>query len=827
MGDLPLVLVGPLLRRVDARRVSVSMALSEPGDVTVTVFDGRGTSQGDGVADRPEVGSQTRATRQVGSNLHAIVVDVEVVGLRPLSRYSYDVVVSAGGQTKGLKSLGMLADGTGTPSPLKLGYADNMLPSFVTPASAIEDLRIVHTSCRKSNGPAADALAWLDSRIKDGLSDLDVAPQQLYLTGDQIYADDVGAVLLPMLTDLGKDIVGTERISVGTTDLEITQANFPAMRRQQTVRKLGRLTTTDGHSHLLAYGEFVAMYCAAFSPTVWRELPTPDSLFVPPPVNAAVTFATPWESAYDGSTSEWKTRESKKTHKSRLQETTDEAARVIAWRDAVPQVARALANVPTYMIFDDHEVTDDWNITDRWRRNVLSTRFGRAVLRNGLMAYTVFQGWGNDPSTFLHNQVLDGQGHPVTVTEAKRHANDKLLDRIKEVTAEVGAPTGATYDKIDEVLGIDKPASAPKAQFHYEVPGPLFRVRVLDTRTRRTFKANDRHAPPRLLGDSMDSQVPKGPLTDGRELLLVVAPAPVLFPRLIESVAQPIAAVVFDLETHMFGREDDTDPGHVVGLTGAESRDVEGWRAVEDHHEAFLRRLGTYRRVIVLSGDVHFASTLTLDFWGKDDDTLDSRIVQCTASAARNQPGATERGVLRTLRLGQQLLRGTPTERLGWEQDHGVTLPAGARIPPSRRARLRRKPAILPAQGWPTGTTVTGRPDWRWRLEVVRDERTSIQLPAGAPDIPKLDWDAGDPVAAIADLAGAHQQVTLDPKDPVRLMVFRNNLGLLSFAKDGNDYRVSHTLLSSADETTGAGFTQHTAAFAPSPPPAAPVLRTV
>ncbi|HET7736909.1 MAG TPA: hypothetical protein VFK52_13100 [Nocardioidaceae bacterium] len=825
MAELPLVLVGPLLRRVDARRVCVFMALSKPGDVTVTVFTGRATSTGDGTANMPTAGTQTRPTRQVGANLHAIAVDVEVVGLNPLTRYSYDVVVNAGGQSKGLKALGMLKDGTGSPKPLALGYATDVLPSFVTPPGDLESLRIVHASCRKSNGPGADALAWLDTRIKDGLSNLDIAPQQLYLTGDQIYADDVGGVLLPMLADLGKDIIGTEMLSVGNGNLEATIANFPALRRQGTVRKLGRLTTTDGANHLLTYGEFVAMYCAAFSPTVWRPLPTADSLYQPPPGNAAATFATAWENAFAGSTAAWKA--TTKEGYAGLAAVSEEAKRVESWRDAVPKVARALANVPTYMIFDDHEITDDWNITDRWRRNVVSTRFGRAILRNGLMAYTVFQAWGNEPLRFLHNNVLDAQGNPVVVTEAQRSPEDKLLDRIKEVAAEVGAPTGPTYDKIDEQLGIDKPASAPKVQFHYQVPGPLFSVRVLDTRTRRTFKANDRHAPPKLLGDSMDSQVPAGPLTDGRELLIVIAPAPVLFPRLLESVGQPVAGLVFDLKTHMFGREDDTDPSKVPGLTGAEHKDIEGWRAVEEHHEAFLRRLGTYRRVVVLSGDVHFASTLTLDFWGKNDDTLDSRIVQCTASAARNQPGATERGLLRTLRLGQQLLRGTPAERLGWEGDHGVVLPAGAQIRPGRRARLRRKPAILPAQGWPGGTTVNGSPDWRWRLEVVRDDRPRSQLPAGAPEVPDLGWNAGDTLAAIAEIAGKHQQVALDPKDPVRLMVFRNNVGLVSFAKDGSDYRVSHTLLSTADEDTGDAFTQHTVPFAPSPLPAAPILRTV
>ena len=248
------------------------------------------------------------------------------------------------------------------------------------------------------------------------------------------------------------------------------------------------------------------------------------------------------------------------------------------------------------------------------------------------------------------------------------------------------------------------------------------------------------------------------------------------------------------------------------------------WRSDEEHHEAFLARLGTYRRVVVLSGDVHFASTLQMDYWGKDDDVLDSRIVQCTSSAARNQPGEDMRGLLRTLRIGQQLLRGVPCERIGWSAENGVVLPAGASIRPGRRARLRRKPAILPANGWPAGTTVSKPPDWRWRLDVIRDDRPKAALPAGAPDIPVITWNAGDKVSSYADIAGKHQQVTLAPKDPVRLMVFRNNIGLVSFATDGADYRVSHTLMSSADDPTGDEFTQHTIRFSPSPAPVAPVL---
>ncbi len=814
MAELPLVLAGPVLRRVDSGRVCVWIALSKPGDVTVTVFTGRVESTGNGTADAPSIGTRSRPTRKFGVNLHVALVDVEVIGMPPLTRHCYDVVVTADGEAKGLKALGLLrnvpdtaqARASGKPLALALGYGEDVLPSFVTAAADVEGLRIAHASCRKSNGEGPDALAWLDDQIEKALSKPELAPQQLFLTGDQIYADDLGAVLLPMLHDLAEDLVGTEKLPVGGSNLDATYERFPALRRQNVVRGLGRLTTTDGANHLLTYGEFAAMYCAAFSPAAWRPMRDPGSLFEELPDGADVTVLTDFTNCFP-TVEKWK--------EAKLAGVQKEATRVEQWRDAVPRVARAVANVPTFMIFDDHEVTDDWNISEKWRRRVVSAPFGRAILRNGLMAYAVFQAWGNDPEKFRH------EGSP---PEAEWHPNEKLLAALTTHVDAITAPTSATLDMIDALLGLDKPVTNPKVEFSYAVAGPKFKVQVLDTRTRRTYKGAG-HAPPRLLGGNLDGQLPKGPFTDGRELLVVVSPVPVLFPRIFESLLQPIAGLAFDLKTHMFGREDLTDPCKVTGLVGSEHKDVEGWRADEEHHEQLLRRLGTYRRVVVLSGDVHFASTLTLDFWGKDDETLDSRIVQCTASASRNQPEKEDRALLRMLRIGQQLLRGVPAERIAWEGDHGVVLPAGASIRPGRRGRLRRKPAMLPAQGWPAGTTVSKPPDWRWRVEVVRDERPRSALPAGAPEVPVVSWDAGDRLASYAEIAGAHQTVTLDPKDPVRLMVFRNNLGLVGFARDGADFRVSHTLLSSASDETGDEFTQHTVAFAPTPLPAAPVLK--
>src|SRR5581483_3273240 len=69
-------------------------------------------------------------------------------------------------------------------------------------------------------------------------------------------------------------------------------------------------------------------------------------------------------------------------------------------RAALPAVRRVLANMPTYMIFDDHDVTDDWNLTARWRDRVHASPAGRRIVANALAAYWAFQGWGNDPCRF-------------------------------------------------------------------------------------------------------------------------------------------------------------------------------------------------------------------------------------------------------------------------------------------------------------------------------------------------------------------------------------------------------------------------------------------
>ena len=80
----------------------------------------------------------------------------------------------------------------------------------------------------------------------------------------------------------------------------------------------------------------------------------------------------------------------------------DDRLNVGLFKSALPQVRRVLANVPSLMIFDDHEITDDWNIDLPWVNTVYAStnKAGRRAVTNGLLAYLLCQHWGNKPAAF-------------------------------------------------------------------------------------------------------------------------------------------------------------------------------------------------------------------------------------------------------------------------------------------------------------------------------------------------------------------------------------------------------------------------------------------
>jgi len=64
-----------------------------------------------------------------------------------------------------------------------------------------------------------------------------------------------------------------------------------------------------------------------------------------------------------------------------------------SWSD--PEVRWLLSCVPTGMIFDDHDVRDDWNTSAEWREQMRHKPWWRDRIRSAIVSYWVYQHLGN------------------------------------------------------------------------------------------------------------------------------------------------------------------------------------------------------------------------------------------------------------------------------------------------------------------------------------------------------------------------------------------------------------------------------------------------
>ncbi len=227
----PLLLAGPILRRVDPELVAVWVALKEPRAVRLRVWQGIiDAGVGMGTFEGPAPLSQGGTfTRRVGDHLNvALVVARPQAPLLPGTLYSYNVSLAkvdppAGGgepdlahftAAEDLKSIGLLLPASGLGLPHEpLGYQPGFLPTFATAPADLEDLRILHGSCRLIGLEGNDGLSWVDDLILEWFDDPNhdarTRPHQIFHTGDQIYADDVPVSFLAMINAVGRELIGT------------------------------------------------------------------------------------------------------------------------------------------------------------------------------------------------------------------------------------------------------------------------------------------------------------------------------------------------------------------------------------------------------------------------------------------------------------------------------------------------------------------------------------------------------------------------------------------------------------------------------------------
>ncbi|KQY47622.1 hypothetical protein [Cellulomonas sp. Root137] len=912
--QLPLLLAGPVLRRVDAGLVAVQVMLSEPATVRLTVWEGRVAfdttnppfaSSGDDPDPNAPTPHPGEATVRIGEQLHLGLVTAR---LPPASGkvfqsdrlYSYNLTITGAQNRTDLAELGLL--GPHTVSGVQvgpLGYADRMLPSFALPPTTLDDLRLAYGSCRRPLYDDGDALAWMDEYLNEQVDDPRARIHQLFLGGDQIYADDVDPIMMLRVVELGVELIGTdggvpvERVKVGqvlrrspastptaadptaaytaeTPQETTTAGDLPAGPPQFPIhdgRKgltvdgrlglttvSGQLTSIDGKNHLISFGEFAATYVLVWSPACWgEEVPGAttsagtavrwlDSLgadedvvlptHVPPERVPQHLYASAAALAARAA------KEAKKTDEDRAKEAESERrSRLRSHRVhrefllGLGRVQRVLANVPTYMMIDDHDVTDDFFLNPMWRHRVLGTALGQVILTNGMLAYALFQDWGNDPRRY----------DPVTTPEHPELGGQlpgDLLDQAARLfPASTPGPDEDAFAALGRMFGhnLDNPL-LPDGRFgavdapmtwHFTVDGPKHVVVALDNRTRRSYAA-EIGPPGNVSTEALVDQIPRPPLPAGREVLVVIAPLQVIGPPVIDEVVARAIYRIFDL----FTAGDLTDPESLAGdrrMPGTNPDALETWAFDAVTFEHLLARLAEHQRVVVLSGDVHNAASNVMSYW-RGGQERPARIAQFTSSGFKNVMPVYLRALDRSAMLLQELLRaGLGVERLGWTRPDAdlVLLPRDrteADLVATTRAKLLRSPVLLATHGWlddnedgvEPDPELTSRlnpakpPDWRWRVAPLLDGRADVDRPAPIRVTPlddaQIEAQLADPATAFVAMqavAGRHQ-AALGRMRNTRQMMFRSNFGICRFESgtDGEVTAVGEVHTSAVDPET-------------------------
>ncbi len=611
LSTLPLVLTGPVLRRVEPDAVTVWLVLREPHEVRLSVL---ATEAGQGIVPQAVVLEGAQTTTALGPYLHLVAVTARPRGeqvLAPDQVYAYDLTFG----DRDLITALMPPQETNPLPPAPISYFDHQLPTFSLPPGDLDDLCIVHGSCRKPHGEGRDALVMLDDFIGHHATSGRSRPHQLFLTGDQIYGDDVADPLLWMLTDAGETLLGWQEVlpllpsDRHPEETLLASQILPGERCAIAERQAGFTAMAHGNeekakSHLLSLAEYLAMYLFVWSPVLWPEE-------LPPFLDI------------------------RQASSQRAQGWAKESRLLQDFGRDLGRVRRALANVPTYMICDDHDVTDDWYLNREWCDRVLSKPLGRRVLTNAMLGYALCQAWGNTPDQFEAGQPGDRLLDLVRQWSASCGTRPELLQDISQI---LGLPPTVTADSVterdrdfhaqtyiaDEAVEIlRRPPIADHAvlNWHYTVRGPRHEVLVLDTRTWRGYPTDgDGFSPPRLLSPTAFGQQLQDPLAQAPPaiaLTLVVLPTNLISLELIDQIQ------IFALDQ---GRGFSTDAGDSWNLNAA----------------AFSRLLAElFRqrdRVVILTGDIHYSSAVLLHYWSYETRQSPRACVlaQLTASAYKN-----------------------------------------------------------------------------------------------------------------------------------------------------------------------------------------------
>jgi hypothetical protein len=311
-----------------------------------------------------------------------------------------------------------------------------------------------------------------------------------------------------------------------------------------------------------------------------------------------------------------------------------------AWSD--PVTRWLLSTVPSAMIFDDHDVNDDWNTSETWVRQMRRTSWWEERIIGAFMSYWIYQHIGN-----LSPQELKEDG---------------LFDKLREAKNQTRLLREFAYRADREIDG---------TRWSYYRDFGRVRLIVMDSRAGRVLKEGHRA----MLDDEEWSWIEDMATGDFDHLLFGTSLPLLLGPGLhhLEAASEAICAGAW---------------GRLAARIGESVRqlvDLEHWPAFQKSFKdltELLRSVASGERsdgdppasVAVLSGDVHHGYLAKMDF----GEGVETPVYQSASSPLRNPLGLPERLVMRFgwtgpgRRIGETLLRlaGIKKPDLSWDLVH-------------------------------------------------------------------------------------------------------------------------------------------------------------
>jgi hypothetical protein len=353
----------------------------------------------------------------------------------------------------------------------------------------------------------------------------------------------------------------------------------------------------------------------------------------------------------------------------------------------VPSVRWLLSTVPTAMVFDDHDVVDDWNLSARWLEEIAREPWWDDRIAGGLVSYWLYQHWGNlRPSELADDELA-------RAVAAADDATDLLFGRVDGWRLD---RPGATTTRWSTVRDLGGTGSA--------------RLVLADTRNRRHLVEGQRAV---VDAEEMAWVADRARVDrDGVDHLLLASSLPWLLPHGVHHLERWGEA----LGAGRWGRV-----GRRFAETFRAGNDTEHWPSFGrsfDDLGALLRSVGAGEQgsapatALVLSGDVHFSYLAPADV----GEGVRARVWQLVSSPLRHGvPRSLRRKLLLAMsgvgRIGGRVVRTTAApgrDPVRWSLTGGPWFGNGlaALVLDGRRATVTFSRAVRAADGRPTLETV-------------------------------------------------------------------------------------------------------------------------